>query len=490
MRGRTLAALAASVLAAGPAVAQDPTLDSYRRARAAVEASVEALGGREAFTRLDTMRVAWTGDLAHRHQSRRVEPPYDRTPTRGEIAVSGTRLRYHNAFSYPGGFDGWYGGRYDGAAGCNVDFLRSTTSPMTGSAVANTRGAMLDRFPFRHLEQALAQGRSLRHAGRFDFEGRPHEVVTYAPGGRAMSLWIDAATRLPSKVEQLISDPVTGDALNETIWPSYVEARGLRVPTGRVVRVAGEVTLDTRLDWTLGGPAADSTFACPAMFDSAVSGPPQLAVRPLAEGLHLAEGVAGNNVLVAEFTDHLLVVEPPGDDAASRRLLAELRRRFPAKPVRYVVATHHHDDHTGGIRAYMAEGVTVVTTPGNVAHFRRVAARHGTLDGTDRPAEPRFEVVRGRRTFGSGPAAVEVVDIGPNPHTEEMLVAYVPAARLLFQGDLLNADWSGKARPANATTKAFAEWMRRQRLVVDRVAGVHGPVRTLAQLEEAVALAR
>jgi glyoxylase-like metal-dependent hydrolase (beta-lactamase superfamily II) len=291
-------------------------------------------------------------------------------------------------------------------------------------------------------------------------------------------------------VEQVISDPVTGDAVNETIWPAYVDARGLRVPTGRVVRVAGEVTVDTRLEWALGGPAVDSTFACPAAFDSAARGPAQLAVRPLAEGLHLAEGVAGNNVLVAEFADHLMVVEPPGDDAASRRLLAELRRRFPAKPVRFLVATHHHDDHTGGIRAYMEEGVTVVTTPGNVAHFRGVAARRGTLDGVDRPVEPRFEVVRGRRTFGAGPAAVEVMDIGPNPHTEEMLVAYVPAARLLFQGDLLNADWSGTTHPANATTKAFAAWLRRQRLAVDRVAGVHGPVRTLGQLEEAVALAR
>lgn len=491
MRGPTLVIIPALLTLAPPAIAaQDPILDSYRRARAAVEASVEALGGREAFARLDTLRVSWTGDLVNRHQSRRVEPPYDRTPTHGELVLAGTRLRYGNAFSYPGGFDGWNGGRFDGTAGCEVDFVRRVAGPIPASGVSNARGAMLDRFPFRHVEQALAQGRSLRYAGRFDFEGRPHDVVTYAPSGRALSLWIDAATRLPSKFDQLISDPVSGDVLNETIWPGYAEARGLMVPTGRVLRVGGEVTVDTRLEWTLGGPIADSTFACPVGFDSVVRGPSQLAVRPLAEGLHLAEGLSGSSALVAEFADHLLVVEPYGDDGASRRLLTELGRRFPGKPVRYVVATHHHDDHTGGLRAYMEEGVTVVTTPGNVAHFRRVAARRGTLDGVDRPAEPRFEEVRGRRMFGTGPAAVEVLDIGPNPHTEEMLVAYVPAARLVFQGDLLNADWSGRTRPGNATTKAFAAWLRGSGLAVDRVAGVHGPVRTLAQLEEAVALAR
>lgn len=491
MRAPTLIIIPALLTLAPPAIAaQDPILDSYRRARAAVEASVEALGGRGAFARLDTLRVSWTGDLVNRHQSRRVEPPYDRTPTHGELVLAGTRLRYGNAFSYPGGFDGWNGGRFDGTAGCEVDFVRRLAGPIPASVVSNARGAMLDRFPFRHVEQALAQGRSLRYAGRFDFEGRPHDVVTYAPSGRALSLWIDAATRLPSKFDQLTSDPVSGDALNETIWPGYAETRGLMVPTGRVQRVGGEVTVDTRLEWTLGGPIADSTFACPVGFDSVVRGPSQLAVRPLAEGLHLAEGLSGSSALVAEFADHLLVVEPYGDDGASRRLLTELGRRFPGKPVRYVVATHHHDDHTGGLRAYMEEGVTVVTTPGNVAHFRRVAARRGTLDGMDRPVEPRFEEVRGRRTFGTGPAAVELLDIGPNPHTEEMLVAYVPAARLVFQGDLLNADWSGRTRPGNATTKAFAAWLRGSGLAVDRVAGVHGPVRTLAQLEEAVALAR
>jgi glyoxylase-like metal-dependent hydrolase (beta-lactamase superfamily II) len=489
VRVRSLAVLAALVHAPADVPAQNPTLDSYRRAREVVEASIQALGGRAAFTQLDTLRVTWTGDLVNRHQSRRVPPPYDRTPHHGELVMAGARLRFDNAFSYPGGFDGLNGARFDGATGCNVDLLRRTSGPAPAAALGNLRGALLDRFPFRHLETALAQARGLRYAGQFEFEGRPHDVVTYAAVPRLMTLWIDAATHLPSKVDMLISDPVTGDAVQETIWPGYVEMRGLRVPTGRITRVAGEVTVDTRLDWTLGGAPADTAFACPAGYDSAVGGPPRLAVRPLAEGLHLAEGVAGNSVLVAEFADHLLVVEPPGGDDASRELIGELARRFAGKPVRWVVATHHHDDHTGGLRAYMEEGATVVTTAGNVAHFRRVAARRGTLDGVDRPVEPRFEVVNGRRTFGSGPAAIEVLDIGPNPHTEEMLVAYAPAARLLFQGDMLNAQWSGKAYPANATTVAFAAWLARSGLAVDRVAGVHGPVQDRSRLDEMVALA-
>jgi glyoxylase-like metal-dependent hydrolase (beta-lactamase superfamily II) len=489
MRARIAVTVAAALLAQ-PAAAQDPILESYRRARAAADAAVQALGGPEALATLGTMRVEWAGELVNRNQSRRVDPPYDRTPNRGSLAIRGDRVAFENRFSYPGGFDGWNGGRSDGTTACMVDLLRRTAGAMPAAAAGGARGSLLDRFPYRHLEQAMAQGRGLRFAGRHELEGRPHDVIAYAAAGRVTSLWIDAATHLPARLDQLISDPVAGDAVTETRWPGYRRLGGLQVPTGRVVRVDGEVTVDTRLEWTVGGPLADSLFACPAGFDSTVAGPSQLAVRPLAERLHLAEGVNGNNVLVAEFDDHLVVVEPPGDDAASRRLLAELERRFPGKPVRRVVATHHHDDHTGGLRAYMEAGVTVVTTPGNVAHFRRVAGRRGTLDGIDRPVEPAFELVRGRLTLGSGPAALELHDIGPNPHTEEMLVAYVPAARLVFQGDLLNADWSGRSRPANATTAAFAAWLGRSGLAVDRVAGVHGPVRSREQLAEAVALAR
>ncbi|HJS46779.1 MAG TPA: MBL fold metallo-hydrolase [Gemmatimonadales bacterium] len=488
MRARTAVPILVALLAQ-PAAAQEPTLDSYRRARAVVESAIDALGGRAAFAALDTVRVSWTGELLNRNQSRRVDPPWDRTPNRGSLAISGARIAFEHAFSYPGGFEGWNGGRFDGTTACTVDLLRRTTGALPVAAAAGARGGMLDRFPHRHLEQALALGRGLRWAGRHDLEGRPHDLVTYAPGGRVTTLWVDAATHLPSRLDQLISDPVAGDVVTETRWPGYTRAGALQVPTGRVLAVAGDVTVDTRLEWEVGA-LPDSIFACPVGHDSSTPAPAQLAVRPLAERVHLVEGVAGNNALVAEFDDHLAVVEPTGDDAASRRVLAELARRFPGKPVRFIVATHHHDDHTGGLRAYMEEGVTVVTTPGNVAHFRRVAARRGTLDAVDRPVEPRFELVRGRRALGSGPGALELHDIGPNPHTEEMLVAYLPAARLVFQGDLLNADWSGRMRPGNATTVAFADWVKRSGLAVERVAGVHGPVRTRAQLEEAAALAR
>jgi glyoxylase-like metal-dependent hydrolase (beta-lactamase superfamily II) len=185
-----------------------------------------------------------------------------------------------------------------------------------------------------------------------------------------------------------------------------------------------------------------------------------------------------------------MVFEPSGSDATSRAVLDTLARLVPGKPVRYVVATHFHDDHAGGVRAYMNAGATVVTTPAYVSFFQRVARRAGTLGAPEQPLEgARIETVQGgRRVFEDATRRVELLDIGRNPHTDEMLVAWLPSERIIFQGDLWNPPWGdvGVRRRGNATTRYFVEWLRRSRLQVETVVGVHGPIQSRAELDAAV----
>ena len=201
------------------------------------------------------------------------------------------------------------------------------------------------------------------------------------------------------------------------------------------------------------------------------------------------QGAAGNTVLAVEFADHLVIVEPSGSDATSRAVLDTLAHLVPGKPVRYVVATHFHDDHAGGVRAYMDAGATVVTTPAYVSFFQRVARRAGTLSAPEQPLDSaRIETVQGgRRVFADATRRVELLDIGRNPHTDEMLVAWLPAERIMFQGDLWNPFWGnvGAPRQDNATTRYFVEWLRRSGLQPETVVGVHGPIQTRAQLDAA-----
>jgi glyoxylase-like metal-dependent hydrolase (beta-lactamase superfamily II) len=211
-------------------------------------------------------------------------------------------------------------------------------------------------------------------------------------------------------------------------------------------------------------------------------------VRQLAENVWMVRG-GGYWSLVVGYADHVLVVEAPG--GGTGEVLSKIRELAPGKPVRYVIPTHHHDDHAGGMRDYIAEGATIVTTAGNRSYFERMARARPTirLDALARaPRPPRFEILADRRrVFSGGGPTVEIRDIGPSPHADEMLIAWLPDQGILFQGDLLNLA-AGIVYPntANATTAHFAQWLDRTGLEVKILAGVHMLPGPRAQLDEAL----
>jgi glyoxylase-like metal-dependent hydrolase (beta-lactamase superfamily II) len=162
---------------------------------------------------------------------------------------------------------------------------------------------------------------------------------------------------------------------------------------------------------------------------------------------------------------------------------------MPGRPVAALALTHHHDDHAGGTRAFVAAGATVVTTAGNVDYLRAMAAAPRTLhpDSLARsPREPRIEVVRGRRVFAAGGRRLELIEVGPSPHVDEMLVAWLPEEGILFQGDLLNVPRGGPVPPAVDTTVHFAERLRELAIAPRVHVGVHGAVGGPEHLAEAL----
>jgi glyoxylase-like metal-dependent hydrolase (beta-lactamase superfamily II) len=207
-------------------------------------------------------------------------------------------------------------------------------------------------------------------------------------------------------------------------------------------------------EFAINPPLPDSLFQKPAGYVDGTGGPvADTTVAKLAEDVYVVQGVAGgNNSLVVGFNDHVMVVEAYGNDAASRRTIAKVKELFPGKPIRYLVPTHHHDDHTGGVRTYIAEGAAIVTTPGNQAYFEGMARGVYTIapDALSQSPRPlRLEMVTGkRRVFSDGAHEVQVLDIGPSPHADEMLVVYLPKERIMVQGDLLNLP-IGRIRAGN-----------------------------------------
>ena len=480
--------LAVSSAALARQAPKSSTADSYRKAYQTLEAAVNAFGGVEALRAAEDVWVKTGGSTWARNQSVKVEAPWDEM-TREETLYADVRrgrFIFENRDPLPGGFV--FGGRnvVSGGQGFFVNERDHTVQPLVTANLPAVQFNFVRRLPHLLVGLALEQrAATLRYAGREAFDGRPHDVVIFAAAnGVQTSLFFDARTHLLSKYENMVTDGVDGDVVQETIFPGYRAVEKVVVPTGRQTRRGGDLVEDVRYtEVRFNTKPADSAFARPEGYEELPAPAPLPAKETkLAEGVYLFE--SGANSLVVEFDKYVVVVEPYNGGRGPKPTINKARELFPGKPVRYVVVTHHHDDHSGGLRSYVANDVTVVTTPANQKYFERMAASTFTLnpdDQTRAPRKPSFEFVQGgRRVFTDGTQTLEIIDIGPSPHAEEMLVAYLPKEKLIFQGDLVNLPNSGKFMPStvNDTTLHFFDWVTKSGLPVARVAAVHGPSTT------------
>jgi glyoxylase-like metal-dependent hydrolase (beta-lactamase superfamily II) len=493
----TLSAAPAALAQTSPkADAPNGTAGSYRKAYQTVEAGLKALGGTEALRAAGDVSLKMNGSTWARNQSLKVTQPWDKM-TRDETLFADLRRgRYifENRDPLPGGFV--FGGRnvISGGQGFFVNERDHTVQPIIVANLPGIQFNFVRRLPHLLLTLALEQrAPSLRYAGEETFDGRRHDVVVFAAAnGVLTSLFFDSKTKLLSKYEHMVTDGTDGDVVQETIFPGYRAVEGVMVPTGRQTRRGGDLTEDVKYtDVHFNTKPADAAFARPEGFDELPTPAPVPARETkLAEGVYLFE--SGANALVVEFDTYVLVVEPYAGGRGPKPTINKAREMFPAKPVKYVVVTHYHDDHSGGLRSYIANDVTVVTTPANQKFFERMAASNFTMnpdDQTRSPRKPLFEFVRDRkRVFTDGKQTLEIIDIGPGPHAEEMLVAFLPKEKLIFQGDLVNLPNSGKYMPStvNDTTLHFFDWVTKSGLDVQRIAAVHGPSTTLDDLRAAV----
>lgn len=467
---------------------------SYARARQVLESGLAALGGLEAIRAAQDVSLKISGHALARNQSIQIGGPYDRTRHDESLYIDLGNRRYivETRDEFPGGFV--FGGRtvVNGIQGFFVNPRDRTINPVNMANFNNI--GFIRRVPHVLLLSAYENApATLRYLGEDTFEGRRHEVITAASSnGLVWTLFFDAKTNLLSKYELVVSDPLTGDAVREWVFPGYRAVGNLKVPTGRVTRQAGEVVEEvTYDDVQLNTRLPESAFAKPeGLEEFPLPTPPATRETKLAEGVYLFE--SGANSLVVEFDTYVLVVEPYAGGRGAKPTITKAKEMFPSKPVKYVVVTHYHDDHSGGLRSYVAEGTSVVTTAANRQFFERMAASTFTVAPDDQSRankKPAFEFVEsGKRVFTDGKQTVEVIDIGSGPHAREMLVVYLPKEKIVFQGDLLNLPNSGRWLPStvNDTTVHFLEALGRLGLDVQRIAAVHGPATTIEELRQAV----
>lgn len=501
-----LAALAASPISRAPAQEKTPpsalTESSYRRARSALDAALRAHGGLERLRAVEDFTLREVGKSYFVEQSAKPDPPYESGAQEETLVVDlkRGRLAYEVKNTFPGGA-GWTKNIVRGGEGVTLDLRSMTATPVNNPSVFNFRTQMR-RLPHMLLLEALERAPTLRWLGEDASGGRRQNVVTFIrTDGRQTSLYFDAETNLLTKYDSVYTSGSTGDGMIELAYGEYRDLGGIKVPRGRRVYNNRHELVEERefVELKLNARPADSVFEIPTEGFTRVMPPAQqqagVSVERLSDDVYLMRGLAGgnNNVLFVAFEDHVLVVDAPEAGIfgnTTRQVLDKIRETVPDKPVRYVAMTHHHTDHSGGVRGYVAEGVTVVTTPGNRGAVERLLAAPFTIEPDPlalSPRRPVIETIEGRRrVFTDARRTVELHDIGPNPHADELVVAYLPKEKILFQADLVGAAPGGPVNFVQDSTLRMAERIAQLGLDVERIVGAHGRIVTMEEFRAAL----
>ena len=373
----------------------------------------------------------------------------------------------------------------DGAVGYNV--AANGNAARIPDAAAGDRRAELYHHPLVAMRAALdpmavvANPRPDGSASLVD--------VTAADGARFM-LAIDATTKLPVRVVTQADNTNLGDIVVSTTFEGYQASGGLQLPTSLTTRWDNLTIAEVRVSsTTVGGDTGDLAAPEAAVSAPAISGPPPVTVAEelLAPGIWYLAGGSHHSVLV-EFSDHLMLIEAPQNDARALAVIAKARELVPGKPLTQVVNSHHHFDHSGGIRAAISEGLTVVTHEGNAGFYDEVATRPHTINPDALARNPKPVTVEtvgaDGREYTDGTMTVNLYPV-TGAHSETMLMAYFPRQRLLVEADVYN--------PGGAVQMfagAFLETIKARNLRIDRIVPLHAKVAPFAQfVKEATAAA-
>jgi glyoxylase-like metal-dependent hydrolase (beta-lactamase superfamily II) len=320
--------------------------------------------------------------------------------------------------------------------------------------------------------------------------GKPYSVVSWTPLKKAPSgqdyriVGYVNAENLIDRVETWVEHPVLGDLHVEVTYSNYKDFGGLKVPTRIVQKRGGMQTFDATItdakanpanvaELLQGPPAPAGRGGAPGAAPAGPPAPPAVQSEKMGEGVYRITG--GYVALAVEFKDHVVVLEGGQNEARGLAVIGEVKRLFPNKPIRYVVNTHAHFDHSGGLAPFAAEGITIITHHNNRAFLDRALRAPRTLVGdalAKSNRKPKVEGAGTKRVLTDGAQTIELHHIPNLAHSDGMLVAFLPKEKILFTGDF-NVPAAGQpVAPAIAT---LVQAVDRLKLDFERHVLVHAP---------------
>jgi len=325
---------------------------------------------------------------------------------------------------------------------------------------------------------------------RRSVNGKRYTVISWSPGVKAPSgknYIIEGFLNdqnLIERVETRLNDNLMGDMEIVATYTGWKDFGGAMVPSKIVQTRGGWPFFDVDVTAAKANPP-DVASLVPAPAPAAGRGggpggppgaPPALTVtaEKLGDGLYrLTTGAGSYDSIVVEFKDYVMMLEAGQPEARGVAYIAETKKLFPNKPIRYVWNSHPHSDHTGGLPALVAEGVTIITQENNKAFFEKALNTPRTLLNdtlAKNPKKVKIETIEEKKVYSDGTRRVEFYHVYPTPHSNGLTFAFIPKEKILFQADYT---LPAPGQPANDHIKALQPVVEKLNLDFEQYIPVH-----------------
>lgn len=480
-----------------------PSFQSHLQARQVLDAGINALGGMENLRRADKIRINYRSVNHPLGQNAAFNAPpaeFERVGLTTLIDYSGNRYVTEGQSNSAGGYKFNFRFVIAPKRSFSIDVLQNRRGPEVRDLDERTKNqfkiGLISEVPHLLLLYVAQRPETLRSLGDAEINGQKFRVICFTTeNGAQISLYFDVRTNLLARTEQIDSHAHLGDITFGNIFPEYQTIGQVKIPRTRLAFTNQSITgenhyAEVNLDFAGGEKLLEvpAGFVEPAQPRGTANAE---VMRKMGDGVYLIERIGqAYRVMFVEFEDHVMVLEAPTDANVSRAVIKLIRQTVPGKPIRYVAFSHFHFDHTGGLREYMAEGATIVVSPGNKTFVEQLAKSKFTLKPDAlalKPRPPLVETFEKKRVFTDGKRTVELFSIGPTSHVNEMVMFYFPKEKILFQGDMFSPMDGGGIPPIIEINYELAKKVEELKLAVETLVAVHSGAAAWKDFRQAVA---
>ncbi len=467
--------------------------NNYYQARAVLDSAIATAGGRANLDSLSKISASYTGTVLSIFQGPDMDNLHRSLKREGSFVIN-----FENDEYYSKSATHWPNFTSDFNMLKTKDTvynLNEESKSYTTSNPSPSQDIWMRRITPYLLKKSKENGRSLRYLGDGNDGSKRYKMVSASVSDQLLTLYFDAETYQLHKLEFMDYAPDFGDSMNRLVFEEYIELDEIQVAS-RLRRYEEDIlVLDYQFSNFKINEAVDKTkLELPDYKEEETSQTPrpQLEVEKLSQTIYLVKNLLGRdyNTAFVDFGEYLVALETPLSDRASRQAIEEISKIFPDKPIKYAFITHFHGDHSSGFKEYIREGATIIAPKGTKKYFDIIAkAKHSLAGETSRDSlDPEYIFVgkEGYELSGND-LTLKLVDIGPTSHVENILVAYIPEEKFLFQGDMFRvSEEDTPSEPVRPEAMEFYNTLKEKGWEIDILAGTHGPVGSFRDLERMI----